>query len=75
MGAINIKEEIRSLIEKENDHHVLELIKNLLTKSSLEPILKEKLTSRALNAEKNIREGEVYTREEVEKKLENSLGI
>ncbi|MFD2037207.1 hypothetical protein ACFSKL_20585 [Belliella marina] len=43
-----MKEEIRFLIEKENDRHVLQLIKNLLAKSSLEPVLEDKLTSRAL---------------------------
>lgn len=75
MNSINIKEEIRSLIEKENDRHVLEVIKNLLTKSNLDPILKEKLTSRALKAERDIGDGNVFTREELEKKLDNSLGL
>lgn len=65
MNSINIKEEIRSLIDKENDRHVLEVIKNLLMKSNLDPILKEKLTSRALKAERDIGDGNVFTREEL----------
>ncbi|WP_235954890.1 addiction module protein [Cyclobacterium salsum] len=72
MGAIDIKQELRTLIEKENDLHVLEAIKTLLIKSSLDPVLKEKLTSRALKAEEDIRAGSVYTREELERKLDDS---
>jgi hypothetical protein len=75
MGIIDIKQELRTLIEKENDLHVLEAIKTLLVKSSLDPILKEKLTSRALKAEEDIKAGRVYTREEFEKKLDSRLGL
>jgi hypothetical protein len=75
MGAIDIKQELWTLIEKEKDLHVLEAIKTLLVKSSLDPVLKEKLTSRALKAEEDIKEGRVYTREEFEKKLDNRLGL
>lgn len=38
-------------------------------------ILKEKLTSRALKAEEDIKEGRVYTREEFNKKLDSGLGL
>ncbi|MEX0882090.1 MAG: hypothetical protein WDZ72_01330 [Cyclobacteriaceae bacterium] len=75
MGAMDIKQELRKLIEKENDLRVLEAIKTLLVKSSLDPVLKEKLTSRALKAEEDIKAGRVYTREELEKKLDNRLGL
>jgi hypothetical protein len=75
MGALEIKEELRTLIEKENDLQVLETIKSLLVKSSLDPILKEKLTSRAKKAEEDIKAGRVYTREEFEKKLDSRLGL
>lgn len=73
MGKIDIKKELRALIEQENDLHVLEEIKTLLVKSSLNPILREKLTSRALKAEEDIKAGKVYTREEFEKKLDSRL--
>jgi len=75
MKATDIKHELRMLIEKEKDLHILEAIKTLLIKSSLDPILKEKLTSRALKAEEDIQAGRVYTRKEFEKKLDNGLGL
>lgn len=74
MKSIDIKQELRVLIDEERDLHILEAIKTLLMKSSLNPVLKEKLTSRALRSEKDIKLGKVYTREEIEKKLDNSLG-
>jgi len=54
MKATDIKQELRMLIDKEKDLHILEAIKTLLVKSSLDPILKEKLTSSALKAEEDI---------------------
>jgi hypothetical protein len=75
MKGTDIKQELRMLIEKENDLHILEAIKTLLVKSSLDPILKEKLTSRALKAEEDIQAGRVYTRKEFEKKLDKRLDL
>jgi len=75
MKATDMKQELRILIEKEKDLHILEAIKTLLVKSSFDPILKEKLTSRAFKAEEDIQAGRVYTREEFEKKLDNRLGL
>ena len=73
MKTIDIKQELWNLIEKEDDLCLLEAIKTLLVKSSLDPELKSKLTSRALQAEEDIKAGRVYTREEFEKKLEERL--
>ncbi len=42
-------------------------------KHQLDPILKEKLTSRALKAENDIANGRLMTREEIEKKLKDRL--
>tara|TARA_R110002096_G_scaffold400534_4_gene597161 strand:+ start:948 stop:1184 length:237 start_codon:yes stop_codon:yes gene_type:complete len=75
VGEIDIKKELRTLIEQENNLHVLEEIKTLLVKSSLDPNLREKLTSRALKAEEDIKAGKVYTREEFEKKLDSRLDL
>jgi len=75
MKAVDIKQQLRLLIDQEKDLHILEAIKTLLQKSSLNPILKEKLTSRALKSEKDIKEGNVYTRAELEKKLDKRLGL
>src|SRR5690606_36942898 len=53
MKTIDIKQELRNLIEKEDDLHLLEAIKTLLVKSRLDPLLKNKLASRALKAEED----------------------
>ncbi len=75
MKATNIKQELRLLIDQEKDLNILEAIRTLLQKSSLDPVLKEKLTSRALQSEKDIKKGNVYTREEFEKRLDGRLGL
>src|SRR5690554_325541 len=73
MNAMGIKQELHNLIEKEDDLRLLEAIKTLLVKSSLDLELKSRLTSRALQAEEDIKAGKVYTREEFEKKLDERL--
>jgi hypothetical protein len=75
MKAEDIKTELKDLIDQESDLHLLESIKSLLKKDKLNPTLKEKLTSRALKSEQDIKEGRVHTREEAEKILRSRLGI
>ena len=75
MRTVDIKTELRELIEKETDSSILEAIKTLLKKSSLNPTLKEKLTSRALKAEEDITAGRVMNRKELELRLNKRLGI
>lgn len=75
MKTTDIKRELKTLIEKEKDLHILEAIKTLLVKSGLDSSLKEKLTSRALKAEEDIQAGRVYTRKELENKLDNRQGL
>jgi hypothetical protein len=75
MKAVDIKTELRELIEKETDSSILEAIKTLLKKSSLNPVLKQKLTSRALKADEDIAAGRVMDRKELESKLNGRLGI
>jgi len=75
MRTVDIKTELRLLIENETDNSVLEAIKTLLKKSSLNPKLKEKLTSRALKAEDDISAGRLMERKEFESKLNKRLGI
>lgn len=75
MSTVDIKTELRTLIEKENDQNVLEAVKTLLEKSSLDPLLKEKLTRRALKSEDDIAAGRVMERKELEKKLDDRFGI
>ena len=75
MKTEDIKTELRELIEKETDSSILEAIKTLLKKSSLNPVLKQKLTSRALKASEDIAAGRVMDRKELELKLNGRSGI
>ena len=65
MSAIEIKTELQQMIERETDLGVLQAIRTILQKTSLDPILKEKLSSRALKSEEDIKAGRVFSREEV----------
>ncbi|WP_339790003.1 MAG: hypothetical protein ACMVP2_09435 [Imperialibacter sp.] len=73
METVDIKAELLALIEKETDNSILEAIRTLLRKSSLDPALKQKLTSKALKAEDDITAGRVMDRQELEKRLNSRL--
>ena len=64
MSTIEIKSELQQMIEREMDMRVLEAIRTILQKTSLDPVLKEKLTSRALQSEQDISLGKVFANEE-----------
>ena len=53
------------MISEQNDVNVLEAIYTLLQKTSLNPVLKTKLTNRAKQAEEDILSGRVYTKDDV----------
>lgn len=65
MTTAGIKTELQKMIENETDMRVLEAIRTILQKTSLNPILKEKLTGRALKSEEDIKAGRVFSKEEV----------
>ncbi len=65
MGVVEIKTELQRMIEQETDVTVLEAIRTLLLKTSLNPILKEKLTTRALKSEEDIATGRIFSKDEV----------
>ncbi len=64
MTAIEIKSELQKMIENETDLRLLEAIRTLLQKASLNPLLKEKLTERALKSEEDIEEGRIFSKYE-----------
>lgn len=68
MSAIEIKTELQQMIEHETDISVLQAIYTILLKTSLNPVLKEKLTLRALKSEEDIKSGRVFSKEEVIKR-------
>ncbi|MEQ9289266.1 MAG: hypothetical protein RIG77_20230 [Cyclobacteriaceae bacterium] len=74
LATVDIKAELQALIANETDHSILEAIRTLLRKSSLDLTLKQKLMSRALKAEEDIATGRVMNRKELEKSLNSRLG-
>lgn len=69
MSTVELKTELQQMIERETDVNVLKAIRTILQKTSLNPVLKEKLTSRALKSEADIQAGRVFSREDVEKRI------
>jgi hypothetical protein len=71
--AIDIKSELKQLIERESDASILQAIRTLLTKTSLDSVLKEKLTKRALQSEEDIAVGDLLNKEEMIKRTNSYL--
>ena len=71
--AIDIKSELKQLIERESDASILQAIRTLLTKTSLDSVLKEKLTKRALQSEEDIATGHFFDKEEMMKRTTDFL--
>ena len=57
MNTTDLRLKLKKMIDNESDPQTVEAIKTLLKKSKMDPILKEKLSSRALKSEENIKEG------------------
>lgn len=64
MNAMGIKTELQQMIEQETDMNILQAIRTILQKTSLNPALKEKLTTRALKSEEDIKIGRVFSKED-----------
>ena len=73
MSAVAIKTELKELIEQERDLSILKAIKALLKKTTLDAILREKLTQRAIRSEEDIKKGKVLTRAEIIKKTDKLI--
>ncbi len=65
MTTAGIKTELQQMIEQETDIAVLQATHTILQKTSLNPILKEKLTARALRSEEEIKIGRALGRNKV----------
>ena len=70
---LNFIEEILAI----SNESIIQKLESVLRKeqNKLDPILKEKLTSRAMKANEDIKTGRVYSREEAEAKLKEQIGI
>ncbi len=73
MDVSVIKSRLQKMIDEQEDERVLEAIYTLLQQTSLNPVLKEKLTSRARKAEEDIVAKRILTKKEVIEKT-NHLG-
>ena len=60
---------LRQLIEQETDTSILQAILTILQKTSLNPVLRDKLTSRALKSEEDIQAGRLFMKEDVIKRI------
>jgi hypothetical protein len=73
MTVMEIKTELKNLIEQENDPGVLKAIRTLLKKTRIDSRLKDTLTSRALKSDEDIKEGRLLSREEMERETNDLL--
>ncbi|MEQ9300325.1 MAG: hypothetical protein RIF33_17260 [Cyclobacteriaceae bacterium] len=60
-----------------SNEKVMEELESVLQREqqALDPVLKDKLTSRALKSNEDIKAGRVYSREEAEVKIQQRMGI
>jgi len=73
MGVLELKTELQKMIEQENDISILKALRTLLEKTRLDPVLKEKLTSRALKSENDIKAGRLLSKDEMIKRTDDHL--
>ncbi len=74
MSTAELKARLHQVIDVLTDERKLQAIYTLL-QDDLDPVLKDKLTSRALKSNQDIKEGKVHSRKEAEQKLRSRLGI
>jgi hypothetical protein len=75
MNAVDIKAELKNLIDRETDLNLLEQIKALITHSDYNSSIEKEMISTALKSEEDIKNGRVYMIEEVEDQLKKRLDI
>jgi len=66
MISLELKEELKHLIDTEEDSTILTAMLTLLKRKSADEILRKKLTKRALRSNQQIARGELLSREEME---------
>lgn len=65
MSTVELKSELLRMIEVETDVNILKAIHTILEKTSLNPVLRQRLTSRALKSESDVAEGRVFGEDDV----------
>lgn len=74
---MNTKEKILELVNQLDDEKQLQILEELkqILEPELNPILKDKLSRRVDNAEEDIKLGRVFTRAQVEQRINKKLGL
>jgi len=75
MKTIDIKTELKSLIDQETNLSLLETVKALFKQRDFDPSIEKEMVSRAIKSEQDIKEGIVYTIDEAEAELNKRLGL
>ncbi len=75
MKTIDIKTELKSLIDQETNLILLETVKALFKQKDFDPSIEKEMISRALESEQDIKEGKVYTIDEADSELNKRLGL
>ena len=75
MTVQQLRSQLSDLIQGENNVEILQAMVLLLQRPRVDPVLKEKLSARAMAAEEDIKHGRVHDRAAVEAHLKTSLGI
>lgn len=75
MTAAGIKTELQRMIEEEKDIKVLEAIHRFLEDSRLDPNLREKLMTRALQSEEDIKKGRLHSKDEIIQRTSRLVGM
>ena len=73
MNTLKLKSEIKDILDQVDDMDILEAVRTILEKSRLDPMLRDKLTKRALRSEEDIKNGRLLTRDEVVERTNKSL--
>ena len=75
MKTIDIKSELKDLIDQETNLSLLETIKALFAQKDFDLSLEKEMISRVLESERDIKEGRVCTVDEADAKLSKRLGL
>lgn len=74
MSSVEIKKELKRLIERESNQDILKAIHTILNRSvAEEEVLREKLTSRAQRSNEDISKDKLMDRKSVEEQTEDLL--
>ena len=75
MKTVDIKAELKDLIDQETNLSLLEAVKVLLAQGEYDVAVEKEMVSRALKSEEDIKEGRVFDVDEADARLNSRLGL